>query len=231
MVDGWRPQLAGLLHPWICLCCGEPGAAGLDLCRACRAELPVLADPCPLCALPRARGECRHCLNRPSPFAAAWIPFRYAFPIDRLIIGLKFDARLERGRLLGTLLATAIAPQLCGASRPSLLVPVPLHPTRQTIRGFNQAAELARPLAARLGLSLAPGAVVRVRATAEQSTLAARERRRNLHGAFAVVGTLPAHVAIIDDVVTTGATAAALADALHAAGVAQVTLIAAARAV
>jgi ComF family protein len=172
----------------------------------------------------------------PPPHAAAWVPFRYAFPVDRLIVGLKFAGRLERARLLGTLLAGFLAPRLAaGAARPAALVATPLHPARARQRGFNQAAEIARPVAAALGLPLLADAVVRVRATAEQSALDAAARRANLRDAFAVPvrlrAALPDHVAILDDVVTTGATAAALAAALRAAGVGRVTLIAVARAV
>ena len=227
--------IAGALHPWSCLCCGAPGQPGLDLCRACNAELPWLGHGCERCAMPlsrRARAPvCAACRRDPPPFDAALIPFRYAFPIDRLIIGLKFASRLERARLLGTLLAPWLEGWLVGSARPAALIPAPLHPARARSRGFNQAIEIARPVAARLGVPLMHDAVVRVRATAEQSTLDAVARRANLRDAFAVRAALPAHVAMLDDVVTTSATAGALALALRAAGVERITLIAVARAI
>jgi ComF family protein len=239
-------HLQGLLHPWHCLCCGADGEPGRDLCRPCAAELPWLGRACRRCALPLAtadRGpDCPRCTAAPPPQAAAIIPFRYAFPVDRLIVGLKFAGRLERARLLGTLLADAVADRLdrVGAAsgvlaRPAALIATPLHPDRARQRGFNQAAEIARPLAARLGLPLLNGVVARVRATAEQSALDAAARQANVRDAFAVTAghraELPDHVAIVDDVVTTGATAAALAAALRGAGVRRVTLWAVARAV
>lgn len=250
MVYGLPPraaELLGLLHPWCCLGCGADAPPGLDLCAPCQAELPWLGRACARCALPLARHDlgpdCARCAADPPPQAAAFVPFRYAFPIDRLIVGLKFAGRLERARLLGTLLGDAIVARLGtgsaapwdDATRPAALIATPLHPTRARERGFNQALEIARPVAARIGLPLRHDAVQRLRATAEQSTLDAVARRANLTGAFSVraelVGRLPDHVAILDDVVTTGATAAALAAALRAAGVARITLLAVARAV
>lgn len=228
-------ELQGLLHPWHCLCCGADGVAGLDLCAGCAGELPWLGRGCARCALPLAAAEpgpdCARCTADPPPHAAAFVPFRYAFPVDRLVVGLKFAGRLERARLLGALLASWLRPRLAGAARPAALVAMPLHPARLRQRGFDQATELARPVAAGLGLPLLAGAVSRRRATAEQSTLDAAARRANVRGAFAARAGLPSHLAILDDVVTTGATAAALAAALRAAGVARVTLIAVARAV
>ena len=113
---------------------------------------------------------------------------------------------------------------LAGAERPQALVPVPLHTGRLRERGYDQALELTRPLARRLGLPLRDDLLRRARATAAQSTLDAGQRRRNLRGAFAVRGhcALPAHVALVDDVMTTGATAHAAASALLRAGVARV---------
>lgn len=223
----------GAIHPWHCLCCGDDGADGLDLCARCAADLPWLGPACARCALPLADpgdGLCPRCRLAPPPQAAALVAFRYAFPVDRLIVGLKFAGRLERARLLGTLLARHLAPRLVGSARPDALVAAPLHPARLRSRGFNQAAELARPLAAALGLPRRDHALRRVRATAEQSALDAAARQANVRDAFAVVAPLPAHVAVLDDVVTTGATAAAMAGALRDAGVARVTLLAVARA-
>lgn len=231
-----NPRRGALVYglPWHCLCCGAAGR-GLDLCPACAAELPWLGPGCARCALPLpaadAGPDCPRCARVPPPHAAALVPFRYAFPVDRLIVGLKFAGRLERARLLGTLLAGFLEPRLAAADRPAALIATPLHPERARRRGFNQAAEIARPVASALGLPLLRDAARRVRATAEQSALDAAARHANLRDAFAVRGDLPAHVAILDDVVTTGATAAALAGALRAAGVRRVTLIAVARAV
>jgi len=233
-------EAEGLLHPWNCLACGDAGLPGLDLCARCHGELPRLGRGCARCALPlvddHAAADCPRCLIEPPPQAAAIVAFRYAFPIDRLVVGLKFAGRLERARLLGTLLAATVVERMAveAEARPAALIATPLHPTRARERGFNQAIEIARPIAAALGLPLLTDAVRRTRATAEQSLLDAAARQANVRDAFAV-GALPpdlrGHLAIVDDVVTTGATAAALATALRAAGVQRVTLIAVARAV
>jgi ComF family protein len=124
---------------------------------------------------------------------------------------------LGQGRLLGTLLTRAL--QQAGAPYPELLLPVPLHPARLRERGFNQAVEIARPLAQALGLPLDLNSCQRRRATAPQAGLEAIERRRNIRGAFALTRPLPArHLALIDDVVTTGSTVAELTRLLKRAG-------------
>src|SRR5690606_25479155 len=139
---------------------------------------------------------------------------------DRLLPRFKFHRDLAAGRLLAEAMAARFAP----LPRPGALLPVPLHRGRLRRRGYDQALELARPLARALDLPLLPGALRRVRATRPQSELDAAARARNLRGAFAVeAGTpLPAHVALVDDVMTTGATLHAAALALRRAGVARV---------
>ena len=121
-------------------------------------------------------------------------------------------------------MAEALAEALAGAPRPHALVPLPLHQVRLRRRGFDQTLEFARPLARILGIPLRDDLLVRVRDTAPQSRLDAPARRRNLRGAFAVRtdGPLPAHVALVDDVMTTGTTLHAAAEALRRAGVARV---------
>ncbi|AKC88293.1 competence protein ComF [Pseudoxanthomonas suwonensis] len=217
-----RP-LAGLfdrLLPLRCLVCAEAGADGLDLCRDCRAALPATGHACASCALPLpAPGRCGHCLRRPPPLHIARAAFVYAAPLDRLLPRHKFRHDLAAGRLLARLMADAFV----ACERPQALVPVPLHRGRLRQRGYDQALELARPLAARLRLPLRADLLRRERATAAQSELDAAARRRNLRGAFRVADRpLPDHVALVDDVMTTGATLHAAATALHRAGVARV---------
>lgn len=228
-VYGGLETLERLLFPWCCLLCGGP-ADGRDLCPACAADLPANAPACPRCALPGATGlACGRCLARPPRWDAAICLLRYRAPADALIKACKFGGRLAIARVLGELLAERLA-RLDGP-RPGLIVPVPLHAHRERERGFNQARELARPVARALGIRIDTGLCVRARPTPPQTGLDARARRRNLRGAFAMRGALPyAHVAVVDDVVTTGATAGALADALRRAGAERVDLWAAARA-
>ncbi len=145
--------------------------------------------------------------------------FAYAAPLDRLLPRYKFHQDLAAGHLLAQLMAHAFA----GCERPQALVPLPLHRARLRERGYDQALELARPLATTLHLPLHADLLRRVRATPAQSQLDGMARRRNLRGAFVVTGgPLPAHVALIDDVMTTGATLHAAAMALRRAGVARV---------
>ncbi len=142
---------------------------------------------------------------------------------------MKFHGDLASARLLAALMARSLA----GAERPQALVPVPLHGSRLRVRGYDQALELARPLALALRLPLRDDLLLRRRATAAQSTLDVESRRRNMRNAFAAHAdaVLPAHVAVIDDVMTTGATARAAASALRRAGVARVDVWVCARVV
>jgi ComF family protein len=144
----------------------------------------------------------------------------YSAPLDGLLPRFKFHLDLAAGRLLAQLLTEACA----DAPRPQALVPVPLHRARLRRRGYDQALELAKPLARALDLPLQSRLLQRVRPTVPQSELSAAARRRNLRDAFAVdvVAALPAHVVLVDDVMTTGATLHAAARALRRAGVARV---------
>lgn len=170
---------------------------------------------------------CGACRRRPPPFFATTAALRYAEPADRLILDLKFRGRLPAARLLGTLLAEAVA----DAEPPEALLPVPLHPARLRERGFNQALELARPLARRLDRPLPIDAVRRIRATPPQTGVDRHGRRRNIRNAFALRRPLPwRHVAIVDDVMTTGSTVAELAGLLRRNGVERVQVWVAARA-
>lgn len=214
-------RLGTALLPPRCLLCDAPGTDGLDLCAACHQALPGNRDACTRCALPLpAPGTCGACLRRPPPLAATCAAFVYAAPLDRLVPRYKFHGDLAAGRLLARLMAPAVS----ACQPPQALVPVPLHPGRLRRRGYDQALELARPLATALGLPLRAGLLHRIRATAPQSELDAAARRRNLHGAFRADTRrpLPAHVALIDDVMTTGATLHAAATALRRAGVVRV---------
>jgi ComF family protein len=218
---------ARLLWPSRCLVCDAPGLDGLDLCAACAGELPWNRCACPRCALPLpVPAVCGECLRREvglarrgraPALAGVHAAFVYAPPLDRLLPRFKFHRDLAAGALLAQLLAEAAD----GLPRPDAVVPVPLHRARLRRRGYDQALELARPLARVLDLPLRDDLLQRVRTTAPQSELSAAARRRNLKGAFAVRSAieLPASVALVDDVMTTGATLHAAAEALKRAGV------------
>jgi ComF family protein len=218
------------LLPLRCLLCGAAGLDGLDLCRECAAELPRNRNCCARCALPlpTPAALCGRCQRRPPPWDAAWAAFRYGWPLDRLEARYKFGGDLAAGRALSTLWQR----EPMASEPPMLVLPVPLHADRLRQRGYNQALELARPLARAHGMALNANVLLRTRGTSAQTELDARERRRNVHGAFAVreAVALPPHVVILDDVMTTGATLAECARVLKRAGVKRVDVWALARA-
>ena len=204
-----------------CIVCGEAGARDRDLCAACHAALPWQGPACLRCALPLPRTEvCGACLQRPPPLSEAHAAFDYAFPLDRLLPRLKFHRDLVAGRVLAQAMAERCAP----LPRPDAVLPVPLHHARLRSRGFDQALELAQPLARALQLPLLDRALHRSKTTNAQSLLDAGARQRNLRGAFEISGAraMPAHVVLVDDVMTTGATLHAAARTLLAAGVQRV---------
>lgn len=229
LVDGLGALEARLLPPH-CLACEAPGLAGLDLCDACRYALPWLTGACPACAeplpLPPAPPGCERCRRDPLPLEGVTAVFRYAPPVDRWLLRFKFHQDLAAGRLLVALMAET----LCTLPPPGLLVPIPLHPARLRKRGYDQAAQLARPLARRLGANCAP-LLRRVRATPAQSSLDALARRHNLDEVFACLRPPPPHVVLFDDVMTTGTTLRMAAAALRAAGAQRVEAWVCARAV
>ncbi len=225
----WIDALGQWLLPPRCLLCDGLGESGLDLCAGCRACLPWIEDACSGCALPLPVGHglaqrCGECLRQPFAFDAAWAAFRYDPPLARLLPRLKFHADLAAGATLARLMAQRPPPHAADA-----MLPVPLHRQRLASRGYNQALELARPLAQRLRLPLLPDALVRVRATTAQTGLDGVARRRNLREAFATRRPVPARVLLVDDVMTTGATLDACARALKQAGATWVGVWVAAR--
>ena len=224
------PLLLHWLLPLRCLLCGGAGAHGMDLCADCRNELPRNQSCCARCALPLATPAalCGECQRRSPPWDAAWAPFRYGWPLNRLESRFKFGADLAAGRVLSSLWRHESRP----VALPQQIVTVPLHRSRLRHRGYNQVLELARPLARELRLPLCVDAIQRVRRTEAQTELDAAGRRRNVRGAFALhVGVVLApHVALIDDVMTTGATLAECARVLKRAGVQRVDVWALARA-
>ncbi|MGH8145907.1 MAG: ComF family protein [Rhodanobacteraceae bacterium] len=218
------------LLPSHCLLCGAHGQGGLSLCADCAAEMPRNDVCCSRCALPLEVPAllCGRCIKHAPPWDAAWVPFRYEWPLGQLETRFKFGGDLAAGRSLSLLWGASPAPD----ALPRALVPVPLHRARLRRRGYNQSLELAKPLAKTFEISLLHDALQRTRATGAQTELSAVQRRRNVRGAFALRGApaLPEHVAVLDDVFTTGATLAECARVLKRAGVPRVDVWALARA-
>lgn len=206
-----------------CVLCDQPSGRHLDLCHSCECELPWLASTCPRCAYPLLAGEteCQECLKRAPLQNRTESLFSYDYPINRLIADFKYHQHLQNGNLLAELLAFKIMHSRPVKDYPAALIPIPLHRSKQSSRGYNQAMLLSKRLARRLGIKLMPGALLKTSATAEQAGLSGAEREHNLQRAFEIsqAAKLPGHIALIDDVYTTGATTRAAAEKLSAAGV------------
>ena len=219
----------------LCLLCDEPADSAHSLCVSCESELPWLGTRCQVCALPlpHAGLTCGGCLRRPPRFDRVEAPWRYAFPVDSLITRFKHQAKWPLGRLLGELLSHHLLHAFDeGLARPDLLLPVPLAERRQRQRGFNQAALLAQWLSEQLQLPLQHHWLQRVIDTPAQQQLDAATRKRNLRRAFALAPASAVsglHLALVDDVLTTGATAESLARLLKQAGAARVDIYCLAR--
>lgn len=211
-----RLLLDRLLPAQPCLLCLSPSRNGL-CCDACRNQLPRLtAAQCPVCALPSPMGAtCGRCLRKPPAFDRTAAAFAYDFPLDKLIHALKFHEKLELADFLAEQLATRIS------QRPDFLIPLPLHAVRLRERGFNQSLLLAKSLGRKLDIPLQPDACHRVRDTAPQSSLPFRQRTRNMRDAFVCTADLSGkHIAIVDDVMTTGSSIGELSRALRKQGAA-----------
>jgi ComF family protein len=216
------------LLPCACLLCG--GRAGARaVCAACANDLPHLTQPhCPICATPLANPApaCGACLAKPPAFDATFAVWRYGFPLDTLVQMLKFRRRLASADFLAA--AMLAGPRPAG----DVIVPVPLSRERLRERGFNQAVEIARPLARTLRLPLDTTRLVRVQDAVPQSRLPWRARQGNVRNAFACRDDFSGKaVIVVDDVMTTGATLDAVARTLKDHGAVRVTNWVAARAV
>lgn len=231
-VYNWLNFIQHVLHPEHCPCCGSQTGNRQAFCKACRAALPFNDPACPRCALPlppetSADTLCGRCSRRPPPYDRAFAALSYQAPVSQLISGLKFHRQLHLAAPLARLMIDRL-----GAIKPvpDLLIPVPLHPQRLRERGFNQSLELARILARHHALRLDWRCCRRVRATAAQTGLDEKARRRNLRAAFQVDGDIRGrHLVLIDDVITTGATLGELSRTLLRAGAERVDVWALAR--
>jgi ComF family protein len=214
-----RTKLKLALPGQPCLLCGAMSHHGA-WCAACDAALPFLNGAlCPVCALPTPDGTpCGRCLRKAPLFERTVAPFAYAFPLDRLVQALKFNEQLHLSRDLSSHLAQRVT------NLPDCIVPMPLHPARLARRGHNQSLGLAREAAKRLNIPLLPHACLRVRDTPPQSELKWKEREKNMRKAFSCRADFSGmHVAMLDDVMTSGASLNALALALRRAGAREIS--------
>ena len=210
-------RAASLLFGGSCFLCR--GKADALLCAPCDADLPRLgAELCPRCALASPGGAlCGRCLTQPPAYDATSAALAYAFPADVLVQALKFRGELALAPVLGDLLARRIT------EAADCIVPVPLSSERLRSRGYNQSLEIARRVAVLTGARLAPELCERRRDTAAQMDLPFDERAKNVRGAFHCPGIIgSATVAVLDDVMTTGATLDEIAATLKRAGATRV---------
>ena len=238
--DAVAESLLGLVYPPACALCHEQRAlpASGHVCDTCRDRVRRISGPiCPRCGLPfsgsvtGAPGTCADCREFPPP----WDRARAAVHAEGLALEavhrLKYQREPWFATFLSGLLVEAALPDLA-ERKVQGIIPVPLHPVRRRERDFNQAERLALPLARALGVAVVTDRVQRVEPTRNQATLDRRERRLNVRSAFGALGEgrLQGHWVVVDDVLTTGATAAAVCGVLRRMGVTEITVWAVARA-
>jgi len=214
-------EIAQRVLPGLCLLCGAR-AEQANLCAGCRTDLPYLpSDRCPRCAAPsHERAVCGTCLRQPPRFDRTLASCVYAYPLDRIVQSFKYSGNLAAAPLLADLVLREVR----GAPLPDLIVPMPLSRERLCERGFNQAVEMARPIAAELGIRLSTDVCLRLLHTPPQSALAFDERAKNIANAFVCMQDMAGlSVAVVDDVLTTGATLNEVARVLRKRGTTEVT--------
>ncbi|MCF7969848.1 MAG: ComF family protein [Methylococcaceae bacterium] len=232
-VNNWFDIIQYSLLSTSCILCNKPGMQHIDLCAACYDALEKMEDQCYCCAKPFAVRSltprlCGQCQKNPPAFNKTYSPFIHQGAIRYLINQLKFNGAYKNSRLLGLLLADYLGKN---AELPELIIPVPLHTNRYKQRGFNQTHEIAKTIAKELNLAIDISSCRRIKNTPHQISLTAKQRRKNIKNAFQIT-KLPKvnHIAILDDVMTTGATANELARLLKSAGINRVDVWLCARA-
>lgn len=213
-----------------CLLCHSSASVRSDVCTSCEGHLPWLHHACRSCAEPLDSlrdSLCLRCQRDQPVIDLSIATFRYAFPLDQLILAMKQQPRPELLASFSRWLAGHIVDQRI--PRPDLLLPVPMHGRKQRQRGFNQAAILARQLGRTLDIPVRHDLLIKRTSTDEQKTLNREQRQRNLANAFKLervkllqMRPRPRHIALIDDVITTGSTTAQLATLLKKSGIARV---------
>lgn len=228
--------LKNQLLPAACILCGRIAnqTITIDLCQDCEIMLPRIENPCEQCGIALERTShasqiCGRCLKNPPPFTRTIAIFNYQEPIDMLITKIKFANNLVYSKVLGEVMAKEIVAKLPSQEYPDYIIPVPLHHQRLRARGYNQALELARPIAKKLHLPINYTHCERTRNTEPQTLIMASERVSNLKNAFCINKTPSKiqsinHVAIIDDVVTTGHTVTELSKVLKKFGVGKIQI-------
>jgi ComF family protein len=235
-VNRWLNIVQRYLLPGTCIHCNKLSDRFYDLCKPCEIEFPRVKDPCESCGLPLPANNydghiCGACIIMPPPFKHIVAAFDYAQPIDRLIKAFKYQSKLAFGKVLTHQLLLNVQTFYQKRDLPELLIPMPLHTKRLRQRGFNQSIEICRHLSRHLQIPYNYNLCYRNRSTPQQEGLNEKARKQNIRGAFsAYCQDLPKSVAIIDDVVTTTASARELSKLLKRNGVDEVHIWSLARA-
>ncbi len=222
MLNKWlkfKQLIAQQLLPSSCILCAQSQASSLGLCNACYADLPWLTqDVCPQCALPSLRNQlCGHCLHASPKFDATHAVFSYDYPLQSMMQRYKYGEMLMLGHTFAEILAQQVR------TRPDVIIPMPLHPQRLQQRGFNQSLEIAKIVSRRLHIAVDSQTCVRTKFTVPQVSLPPKQRVRNVKNAFSCQSSLTGlNIALLDDVMTTGASLNALAASVKKAGANQV---------
>ena len=227
MLSSLSPTISHYFLPTICVLCGGKSDRTLNLCLPCETELPRFQFNCWQCGLPlpnEKNSHCGQCLQQPPPFDRTIALCAYEKPVTNLIMAIKFQHDLCNARLLGKLLAKRVAEQYQQQALPECIIPVPLHKKRLRRRGYNQALEIARPIAKQLQLAMPYKTCRRSKATQPQAETPVKKRAQNVKNAFIVSPLSAKHVAIVDDVITTGHTVAELARGLRKVGVEKIDI-------
>ncbi len=222
MNDKWlkfKHMLKFSLFPQACLLCSASDGGDSGICTDCLNELPHHALCCPQCGLLSFEGQlCGACITSPPDFDATKAAFTYQYPISQVLQQYKYNQQLFLAETFAELMLNNLE-----ANNIDLIIPMPLHPSRLQERGFNQSLEIARIIGKRLNVPITSQAVARIKQSPPQASLPLKERVKNMKGAFACYEDLSGlRIALIDDVMTTGASLNALAKAVKAKGAAHV---------
>jgi len=233
MVNNWLNIIQECILPPTCILCGDSGFNSQDICEACYSDIQKNISCCYRCAevfetTNIAPQLCGHCLSKTPHFNETYAPFIHQGIVRHLIAALKFQKHYKNARLLANLLSTHLDKT---AETPELIIPMPLHKQRYKERGFNQSFEIAKTVSKQLKVPIDSRSCIRQRNTPHQTNLSAKQRHKNMNNAFQVIKSIDAqHVAILDDVMTTGSSANELAKVLKKSGVARVDVWVCARA-
>ncbi len=238
LIQAYRQFFNKFLLPHHCLLCQH--ISDRALCKDCEQSLAWLQDTCPKCSYPIDKQTiseptpCPACFKNKFYFTRTIALFHYEEPISSFIKELKFNGQLAVATWLGQILSEHVEKIYSNELLPQLIIPMPLHVKRLRQRGYNQALEIARIVSKCLDITLQPNVCRRIRHTRPQAQLSALQREKNIQQAFEIRGAINVgvgHVAIIDDVMTTGSTCNVLSQLLYEQGIKQIDIWCCARAV